>query len=273
MKCAHRIFLFFVMSAAAVSFAGDIQVSCSPDLRIYLDNQFMGTSNTMQDGLFLMNIGKGRHTIRVEKDGFVPQNIQIEVSDFPIEVRVGALVPDPAARYKTEAKVVPVKKAVGYLVVTSAPQNCIVEIDGKTETKETPQLSIEGLVAGDHTISFSKPGYETITGVVKIPPAAEVTVRGNLIDGKIETIYEGKGSLRVRSKPERCTIRFRGKLIEKDRPNFRMTHIPAGEHPMVISIKGRELSTNVLIMDDTRTDLEVSFMKGDEPFAISYVPY
>lgn len=43
MKCACWVCLFFVMSVAAVPFAGDIQVSFSPGLQIYLDGEFWGT--------------------------------------------------------------------------------------------------------------------------------------------------------------------------------------------------------------------------------------
>ena len=104
MKCAFRIILFFVMSAAAVSFGGDIQVSCSAGLRIYLDDKLMGTANAMEDGLFLANVPVGAHTIRVEKDGFLPKNIRIEVSDRPVEVRVGNLSPAPFAQYQKKAE-------------------------------------------------------------------------------------------------------------------------------------------------------------------------
>ena len=153
----------------------------------------------------------------------MPQSIQVEVSKFPIEVTVGELSPEPVVHYKKEAEAETVKQLVGNLVVTSAPQNCVVEIDGRSETKSTPQLSIYGLAAGEHTISFSKPGYDPISGVVTIQPRAEVTVRGNLKAGRIETIYEGKGSLRVISKPQRCTIRFRGMIREKTHPKLNLT--------------------------------------------------
>src|SRR5210317_1554739 len=106
MRRARWMFLFFLMSVTAVSFAGDIQVSCSPGLRIFLDGKLMGTSNAKEDGLFLMNVPTGSRTIRVEKDGFVPQSIQIETSKFPIEVIVGDLSPEPVVRSKkvTEAE-------------------------------------------------------------------------------------------------------------------------------------------------------------------------
>jgi hypothetical protein len=272
MKCAHRIFLFFVMSVAAVSFAGDIQVSCSTGLRIYLDDKLMGTSNTLEDGLFLASVPSGAHTIRAEKDGFLPKNIRIEVSDHPVEIRVGNLSPQPFAQYQKKTEPEEVKQFFGELVITSAPQNCVIELDGKSETKEVPELSIGRVISGKHTISFSKPGYETITSEIDIHPGTEVTVRGDLFAGKIEVVYEGRGALRVISNPQRCTIRFRGKMEDKIHPIFNLTHIPAGEYPIVFEISGRKLSRNVLIKDGQRAVITVSFVKGNEPFSVSYVP-
>jgi hypothetical protein len=273
MKSLRFLTTIIVISVATVAFAGDIQIFCEPGLKIYLDGQFMGTSNAKQDGLFLLDVRRGTRTIRVEKEGFVPSTLEVEVSDFPIEVRIGRLVPNPAAKLEAKATPIPVKKPVGNLVITSAPQNCTVQIDGRTETKDTPQLSIDGLDAGDHTISFSKPGYETLSGVVKIPAGAEVTVRGNLFDGKIETVHEGRGSLKIYSKPKRSTIHFRGKREEKIRDPHNITLIPAGEYPLIVEIRGRKLTKMVLIRDETTTVLEVSFVKGDEPISVSYVPH
>ena len=98
---SRRIVVFILLTGvAAISLAGDIQVSCKPGLSIYLDGQYMGESTAMQDGLFLMNVKNGTRTIRVEKDGFVPRTIEVEVTNFPIEVRIGELVPNPSGRRK-----------------------------------------------------------------------------------------------------------------------------------------------------------------------------
>ena len=273
MKRARLFCLFFMMSVSMVSFAGDIQVFCAPGLRIFLDGELMGISSTREDGLFLMNVAIGSRIVRVEKDGFVPQSIEVEVAKFPIEITVGELSPEPQIHYKTETNGETVKQLVGNLVVTSAPQNCVVEIDGKPETKSTPQLSIGGLEAGEHTISFTKPGYDPISDVVRIQAGAEVTVRGNLKAGKVEIIQEGQGSLLLMSKPLRCTVRFLGVIREKTHSKLNLSHIPAGEHRMVVSIAGRELSSNIVIIDRQKTIVDVSFMKGDEPFVVSRVPY
>ncbi len=272
MKIAYRVILFFVVSAAAVSFAGDIQVTCSEGLSIYLDDKLMGTSNAHEDGLFLFAVPSGEHMIRVEKDGFMPKNIRIEVSDRPIEVRVGNLSPAPFAQYKKTAEPEVVKQLYGELVITSAPQNCVIELDGESEAKEIAELEIGRVTSGKHTISFSKPGYETITREITIHPGTEVTVRGNLFEGKIETLYEGRGSLRVISHPSRCKIGFRGKLEDKIHPTFNLTHIPAGEYPIVFEISGRKVSRMVLIKDGQRAVVEVNFIKGEKPFTVSYVP-
>jgi len=262
----------FLVTCAATSIAGDVQVFCEPGLRVYLDDTFVGTSSDKEDGLFLANVANGTRMIRVEKDGFVAQNIRIEVSDYPVEVKVGRLSPEPQISYKQEAEPQVVRQVFGNLMITSAPQNCVVEIDGKATAKNSPQLAIGRIDAGDHTISFSKPGYETVSEVVTIHPGTEVTVRGDLINGKVQVLLQGRGSLRLISTPQRCTVRFRGQIEEKTHPHLNLTHIPAGEYPIVVEIKGRKLSRKVVILDGQRAVITVSFVKGEEPFSVSYVP-
>jgi len=272
MRRACWIFVLIALGLSTTAAAGDIQIFCEPGLRLFLDGESVGTSSARDDGLYLMNVPRGKHVIRVEKDGFVPQTFQVDVARAPVEIHVEDFAPAPAQPPEDEVVEEEVTLLAGRVVVTSAPQNCVVEIDGNPETKSTPQLSVGGLEAGEHTITFRKTGYEPITGQVTIRPGSSVVIRGNLIEGKIETVHQGKGSLRVTSKPIRCTIRFRGKVVEKNHTRLNRTHIPSGEYPITVSIRGRELSTKVLIMDQQRTELEVSFMKGDEPFVVSYVP-
>ena len=256
----------------ALSFAGDIQVACEPGLRVYLDGTFVGTSNSKEDGLFLANVPEGAHIVRVEKDGFVPQSYQVEVTTLPIEVRVGVFLPAPLIRKDAETDKATAEHPGGKLLVTSAPQECVVEIDGRVENKSVPILLVEGLAAGDHTIAFSKAGYEPISGVVTIRPGLEVTVRGDLMGGKVETVHEGQGSLRVYSTPVHCTVRFAGITRETKTGVLNFTRMPAGEHRMVVEWKGRWLATSVVIAKGQRTVVTVSFMKGDKPFVVSYEP-
>lgn len=259
-------------AAAAVAVAGDIQVLCEPGLRVYLDGELAGISSRLDDGAYLMDVARGLHTVRVEKDGFAPQSFEVLVGQVPIEVTVGEFVPVPAPAAPGETESPEAPQAVGTLIVTSAPQNCVVEVNGVPHTKTSPQLTIGGVAAGEHTVRFAKPGYETVTEVVTVQPQATVAVHGNLKTARIVAANPGWGSLRLTSKPSRCTVKFLGKTSEKTTMNLNISHVPAGEHRIVVSIPGRELSTKVLILDEQMTVLAVSFMKGDEPFVVSHVP-
>jgi hypothetical protein len=259
------------VAVTAVSSAGGIQVSAEPGLQIYLDGELMGTTSAKEDGLFLSDLKRGRHTIRVEKEGFQPQSFEVNVINRPIEVEVGKFIPVVVALPTSAKAAAPSIQEVGSLVVTSAPQNITVEIAGRVEEKTTPQLSIGGIPVGDHTISFKKAGYQTVTSVITIEPGTENTVHGDLKASKVEVVHHGMGSLRVISKPMRCTIWFRDEIHDKAYDRFNLTKIPAGEYPMMVMIQGRKLTTTVLIVDGQRTTVEVSFMKGDDPFVITRV--
>jgi hypothetical protein len=276
MRVSRWLCLAFVMSISVVAVAGDIQVFCEPGLRVFLDGEFVGTSSAREDGLFLMNVSKGGHSVRLEKDGFLSQSIEVDVLNLPIEVTTAEFLPVPVIAEEVQPEQEEVQETaiqkVGTLVVTSAPQYCFVEIDGKVEEKRATHLTIGGLAAGKHSITYRKEGWEPITGLVTVEPGADVTVRGNFKSGEVEIIYEGKGSLRIMSKPNRCTVRFLGMIKEKTDAKLNMSHLPAGEHPILVAMKGRELTTTVWIKSGHRTILEVSFLKGDEPFVASYVP-
>ncbi len=272
MEFSRRLCLFVVMSLAVVCNAGDVQVSCEPELRVYLDDEFMGTSSAREDGLFLMDVKAGSHVIRVEKDGFVPQNFDVDTVTSSIEVVVEEFTPLPPAPAASETVPAEAPKGVGVLVITSAPQYCFVEIDGEVHEKTSPTLTIGGLAAGEHSISFSKEGWQSISGVVTVEPGADVTIRGNFKAGEVETTHQGKGSLRVVSKPQRCSIQFMGKTIDKHHMKHNISYIPAGEYPIRFVIPGRELSSTILIKSKHRTIVEVSFMPGEKPLTVTYVP-
>jgi hypothetical protein len=272
MRHARGLVLIVALAVSAVATAGDIQVLCEPGLRVYLDGELAGISSRLDDGAYLTDIARGLHTVRVEKDGFEPQSFEVLVGQVPVEVTVGEFRLAPAAAGAEESPGAGTALAVGTLVITSAPQNCVVEVNGTPHTKTSPQLVIGGVAAGEHKLRFTKPGYDPVTKVVEVQPAATLAVHGNLKTAEVVAVQEGWGSLRVISKPSRCTVRFLGKTSEKTSLNLNLSRIPAGEHPIVVSISGRELSTNILILDEQVTIVRVSFMPGDDPFVASHEP-
>lgn len=106
--------------------------------------------------------------------------------------------------------------------------------------------------------------------MIRIQPGAQVEVRGDLKAGKLETAGEGYGSLCVISVPEYCTVRILGMTKEKTDVRLNLSHVPAGEHRIVVLWKGRELASNVVILKGQRAVVSVSFMKDAKPFVVSY---
>jgi hypothetical protein len=272
MRHVGWIALLAVICASSVAAAGDIQILCEPGLRVYLDGELAAISARLDDGAYLMDVPRGLHTVRVEKDGFVPQSFEVLVGQVPVEVTVGEFAPAPAATRTEEPANAEPSLALGTLVVTSAPQNCVVEVNGAPHTKTSPQLTIGGVASGEHTVRFTKPGYESVEKVVAVQPGATVAIHGNLKAAQVVAANQGWGSLRVVSTPSRCTVKFLDKTREKISMYLNVSHIPAGEHRMVVSISGRELSTKVLILDEQMTIVKVNFIKGEEPFVVSHVP-
>jgi hypothetical protein len=160
---------------------GDIQVLCEPGLRVYVDGELAAISARLDDGAYLMDVSRGLHTVRVEKDGFVPQSFEVLVGQVPVEVAVGEFQAVAAPARPEEPAL-----GVGTLVVTSAPQNCVVEVDGTPHTKTSPRLTMGVIAAGDHTIRFTKPGYESLSKVVTVQPGATVAVHGNLKAAQVD---------------------------------------------------------------------------------------
>lgn len=257
---------------AAIAWAGDVQVLCEPGVLVYLDGKLVGTTSVKEDGLFLASVPAGVHVVRVERAGFVPQSFQVEAQKLPVEVKVGAFTPESTPRHDESGGVAHIKERTGNLVVTSAPQNCVVKVDGKSEVKNVPLLLIEDLAAGQHTVSFSKPGYDRISGVVIVQPGADVTIRGDLFEGKVATAYEGTGSLRVVSTPDHCTVHFRGAVKETWVSMLNISFVPVGEYPIVVEWKGHKLSSRITILKGHRTVVNVSFIRREKPFVVSDEP-
>ncbi|MCG6964334.1 MAG: hypothetical protein LJE95_13830 [Acidobacteria bacterium] len=273
MRHAPLVCLLLALTLATVSMAGDIQVTCEPGLRVFLDNQLAGTSSASEHGLHLTNVPEGKHTIRVEKTGCFPQGFQVEVSKLPTQVTVGRFtqILDGASIVKPTPSA-DAREMVGKLVITSAPQYCAIAIDGKSRAKKDTFLTIGPLFRGKHSISFTGGGHSPISTVVDMEPGADVTVHGDLLNGKVDVSYEGIGSLRVISTPQVCKIKFLGKLETKTSPIFNRSYLPAGVHRMTVNWGTKLMSADVLITNHHRTVVVIDFSRDAIPFRFSYEP-
>lgn len=94
MKKNLFVLLIIVLLSSTVLFAvgGDIQVTCKPGFRVYLDGKFVGVTNLKEDGKYLTKISKGIHKIVIKKAGFLSKKFKISVKYKSIkEITVGKM--------------------------------------------------------------------------------------------------------------------------------------------------------------------------------------
>ena len=290
MRHARWLVLVFMIALAAPLLAADIQITCGPDLRVYLDGKLVGVSAAEDGGFRVRDVADGAHLLRIEKDGYQAQSFTLEMRDTTLEVEVGEFVPLPEIRPVEPPAPGARERAAGTatLTILTAPQSCVVQIDGRPYTKDVPRLKLEGIAAGERTIAFSKAGEHPISAKVKIEPGEEVTVRANLDLGEIKTVRNGEtevvkereldvapwgqGSVRFYSEPRVCKINFNGAIIDKATPVVNRSFIPAGDYPVVASHGGREVSGTITIKRNQRTIVTISLADPLNPFSVAYEP-
>jgi hypothetical protein len=142
--------------AAAPALRGAIQVTASQQANVFLDGQRQGMTPRN-----LRNVPLGRHTIRVTKPGYVPQEQAVVLTvdeptasmDFTLR-RAGAATQAGGAQ-------APAVKSVLIVVVESNPPGARIRIDGR-DLAPTP-LTVRQLRPGTHTLELRLPGYKTWT--------------------------------------------------------------------------------------------------------------
>jgi hypothetical protein len=135
---------------------GAIQVTASQQANVFLDGQRQGmTPRSLRD------VPLGRHTIRVTRPGYAPQEQAVVLTvDEPIASMEFTLRRAGAATQAGGAQA-PAVKSVLIVVVESNPPGARIRVDGR-DLASTP-LTIRQLRPGTHTLELRLPGYKTWT--------------------------------------------------------------------------------------------------------------
>lgn len=183
------ILLFF--STVLFARGGDIQITCEPGLRIYLDEVFVGKSKKKEDGMYLSDIKPGRHTVRIEKTDFEPKEFICHIQEGKvIEIKVGKLEPAMKVIRRGESVTGNLRLQVGNLKVFSAPMRCEIQFRGKTYKKEEGEIEFKNVPTGKHLIRFTRTG-STLAYTVEIKNNRTIEILAHFKDGKV---YERKNS-------------------------------------------------------------------------------
>jgi eukaryotic-like serine/threonine-protein kinase len=123
----------------------------------------------------------------------------------------------------TTAAVIP-----GQMVIDSTPQGAQVQIDGKTDPSWVTPLTLSGLAAGQHSVTFSKPGYST--------DARTVTVRSGSKASIASRLTQTVATLVVTSNPAGANIYLDGRNTGKLTPA--QISVEKGQHVILVRKSG-----------------------------------
>jgi len=217
------LFLFFVgfSFSDSLEFGGDVQITCEPGLRIYLDGNFAGKSNTSEDGKYLSNLLPGIHTIRVEKAGFAPKTFRVKViSSKVIEIKVGKFMPEVKLPETKESDKETVARVTGSLIIYSAPITCKIHFLGETYSKDAPEKKLDYVPVGSHPIRFKR-GQKELSSTVKIDEDQIREIKADFLNDKVIDITEAKEAERIRLAEKREAERIeREKAEEAEKMRF-----------------------------------------------------
>ncbi len=196
--CCILPFGWGVSSAVAASAPGHIEVRSEADLKVFLDNKFVGVST--DHGLFLRDVPVGPHVVRVEKEGYHPQNSDTFMLEsdqvFLYEVLKMEALLEPEEDLNEE-----MSHGTGSLVIQTIPVECLVTLFGigltgndeeivKTEDRWTSN----GVRTGRYLATFSAMGVEHKEVIAILPNrTTHILVdieRGEMTDIGLRTIRE-----------------------------------------------------------------------------------
>jgi serine/threonine-protein kinase len=118
--------------------------------------------------------------------------------------------------------------APGQIVIDSTPQGAQVQIDGKTDPSWVTPLTLSGLSAGQHAVTFSKTGYSTDTRTVAVASGRNISVTSRLT--------QNVATLAVTSTPGGANIYVDGKNTGKLTPA--QVSVDKGQHVVLVRKSG-----------------------------------
>lgn len=164
------LILFNIIQAQTV---GHIQVKCESNVQIFLNGDFMGTTNDEVGGLILQSIPTGEHVIRANMLNAEPQEAHISLRKGQVLIH----------EFKTFTPKILISQQgitgqnisetpIGYLLIQTLPINCTIiceELEMKDFTKIKDTLFIENIPLQEISLSFTSIGkkYNTTVQIKK----------------------------------------------------------------------------------------------------------
>jgi len=187
-------FLLICLGLSVFSQSSHIQIVSGPNLSVFLNGKFVGTTNSEFDGLIIQNLDAGSYAIKIVKPGFTPQETSLNLKTGEVYTyNVKPFVPKITVRQQGNESNQVIEVKTGNLKIQSLPVKINIQISGTgiNSNKTEDEWYADDLPVGEYSASFSwkaKTLYETIT----IREGALTDIFVNLANGTLE--YRGKYS-------------------------------------------------------------------------------
>ncbi|KAF5034639.1 PEGA domain protein [anaerobic digester metagenome] len=208
---------------------GSILVTSTPaGAAVWLDDEDTGevTPITLED------VPAGDHVVTLKLDGYADASKSVTV------------VSDETVTVDLELTTL-----TGSLEVTSTPEGAAILIDG-ADTGEVTNATLDGIGAGEHTITLRKAGYADAVAEVTIAENETTTLHLDLI--------EAPGSIAVVSMPEGAAIFLDGADTGK-LTNALLENVAAGEHTVTVKLAGYIDASRTVTVTDNET-ITINFL-------------
>ncbi len=116
----------------------------------------------------------------------------------------------------------------GQVTIDSSPEGAQLQIDGQTDPSWVTPVTLTGLAAGQHSVTFSKPGYSSDTRTVSLVSSKPVSVTARLA--------QAAATLVVSSTPAGANIYVDGKNTGKLTPA--QVAVEKGQHVVLVRKSG-----------------------------------
>lgn len=136
----------------------------------------------------------------------------------------GTAIGSRASRKRAAA----VAAAPGQMAIDSTPQGVQVQIDGKTDPSWVTPVTLSGLAAGRHSVTFSKPGYSSDTRTVDVASGGK-----SMMMTRLAQIL---ATLAVSSSPAGANVYIDGKNTGKLTPA--QVSVEKGQHVVLVRKAG-----------------------------------
>ncbi|MBU0994975.1 MAG: SUMF1/EgtB/PvdO family nonheme iron enzyme [Proteobacteria bacterium] len=155
MKYYPNILFITIFSVACVLAAGggDIQITCEPDIRIWVNDNFKGKTTADDGGMFIESLTPGNYKIKAVKSGFEPVIKDIYVPrGETVEVKIKITTPSMKIENLITGNTGNDYATVGTIIFRSVPLHADIFLDGnKIGTTDTKASDI---ATGNHHIRF-----------------------------------------------------------------------------------------------------------------------